>query len=70
MSAVLQIARFGEQGLIPSRSERFYKNNNEWFFSVRSGFDQGPYSTFDAAREALTQYIESSLSKNNSLPRN
>ncbi len=64
MSAVLQIPRFGEQGLIPSRSERFYQNNKQWFFSVRTGLDQGPYSTFDSAREALTHYIESSLNKN------
>lgn len=67
MSAVLQIKRFSEQGVIPARSERFYKNerqnNTEWFFSVRSGLDQGPYSTFDVAREALTQYIESSLNE-------
>ncbi len=67
MSAVLQIKRFSEQGAIPVRSERFYKNerqdNTEWFFSVRSGLDQGPYPTFDAAREALTCYIESSLNK-------
>lgn len=59
---MLQISRFGEQGLIPSRSERFYQNNKEWFFSVRTGLDQGPYPTFYAAREALTQYIDLSLS--------
>ena len=63
MSAVLQITRFGEQNVIPARSERFYQNSHEWFFSVRSGFDQGPYLTFDEAREALTHYIESSLER-------
>jgi len=63
MSAVLQITRFGEQNVIPARSERFYQNSYEWFFSVRSGFDQGPYPTFDEAREALIHYIESSLKR-------
>ena len=67
MSVVLKIRRFSEQGAIPVRSERFYKNerqnNTEWFFSVRSGLDQGPYPAFDAAREALTRYIESLLNK-------
>jgi len=64
MNAVLQTKRFGEQaGAIPVRAERFHFNNNEWFFSVRVGLDQGPYSTFDAAREALTKYIELSLKK-------
>ena len=64
MSAVIQIARFSEQGAIPVRSERFYQSNTQWFFSVRSGLDHGPYATFDDAREALTQYIELSLNKN------
>ncbi len=63
MSAVIQIARFSEQGAIPVRSERFYQSNREWFFSVRAGLDRGPYSTFAKAREALTQYIELSLNK-------
>ena len=63
MTAVLPIKRFAEQGHIPARSERFYQDKNEWFFSVRSDFDQGPFSSFEAARDALTRYIESSLNK-------
>jgi len=62
MNAVYSINRFNEQGRIPVRSERFYQNNNEWYFSVRAGLDQGPYKTFEEARQALTLYIKESLS--------
>ena len=61
MNAVLSINRFSENGPIPERSERFYLNNNEWYFSVRVGLDQGPYETFAEARQALALYIKESL---------
>lgn len=64
MNAVLKINRFTEHGTIPFRSERFYQNNNEWFFSVRQTEDQGPFRSFDDARSALTTYINKSLSNN------
>lgn len=64
MNAAFIINRFNEQGSIPLRSDRFYQNNNEWFFSVRQTGDQGPFKTFEDARSALTAYINKSLSSN------
>jgi len=62
MNAIFTINRFNEQGAIPCRSDRFYQNNNEWFFSVRQTTDQGPFQSFADARSALTAYINMSLS--------
>lgn len=64
MNAVFFINRFNEEGAIPFRSDRFYQNNNEWFFSVRQTEDQGPFQTFEDARLGLTAYITKSLSSN------
>ena len=61
MNAVVLINRYSEQGRIPVRSERFYEDAGQWFFSVRSGLDLGPYETFSDARQALTDYIKDSL---------
>ena len=61
MNAVLSINRFNEQGQISLRSERFYQESGQWFFSIRSDLDLGPFPTFDEARLALTVYIKESL---------
>ncbi len=61
MNAVLTINRYNEQGSIPLRSERFYQESGQWFFSVRSGLDLGPFHSFEDARTALTRYIKESL---------
>jgi len=61
MNAVLSINRFNEQGQIPLRSERFYQESSQWFLSIRSDLDLGPFLTFDEARLALTVYIKKSL---------
>ena len=61
MNAVVQINRYNEQGRIPSRSERFYQDSENWFISVRAGLDLGPFKTFLDARQALTAYINKTL---------
>lgn len=53
--------RFGESGLIPLRSRRIYRLDGEWFFAIRRGVDQGPYSSEKAARDALVQFIRDQL---------
>jgi len=65
MNAVFKIHRFNEQGQIPLRSERFYQESSQWFFSIRSNLDLGPYQTFEEARLALTVYINESLQHRN-----
>ncbi len=39
------------------RNDRFYCVNNEWFFSIRRGPDQGPYSSKEEAQLALKSFI-------------
>ena len=50
--------RQGERGSIPSRGERFFQLNNDWFFATREGSMVGPYSTRDSASLGLTDYLE------------
>jgi hypothetical protein len=49
--------RHGELGAIPFRSGRYYSIENEWWFAIRRGPDQGPYVTKSAARQGLIEYI-------------
>ena len=49
--------RHGEISAVPVRSERFYNIDDEWWFAIRLGTDQGPYPTQIAAKQALIEYI-------------
>lgn len=52
-----QRSRHGEGGAIPFRTGRFYCVQNEWWFAIRRGPDQGPYPTRAAARQSLIEYL-------------
>jgi hypothetical protein len=52
-----QTIRHGEQGSVPFRSGRFYCVGNEWWFAIRRGPDQGPYSSKAAAKVSLIEYL-------------
>lgn len=65
----LYLSRFGEPRHRFSRHERrFYSIGNKWYFSIRRGYDQGPYGTEDEARHALASFIEQQLSFEKSPP--
>lgn len=49
--------RHGEQGKIPFRSGRFYCIDDEWWFSIRRGPDQGPYPSQSDARKSLIEFL-------------
>lgn len=49
--------RHGEQGAIPFRTGRFYCVDSEWWFAIRRGPDQGPYSTKTQAKQSLIEYL-------------
>jgi hypothetical protein len=57
-----QNIRYGESGAVPFRSGRFYCVENEWWFAIRRGPDQGPYPTKAAARQSLIEYLNDQLS--------
>ncbi len=50
--------RIGEQGPAPSRSDRFYQLEGEWFFATREGAAMGPFTTRDEASVGLNDYLE------------
>lgn len=53
-----QHKRHGERdNTIPFRSGRFYCIDNEWWFAIRRGPDQGPYPSQAAARQALIEFL-------------
>lgn len=52
-----QRSRYGERSAVPFRTGRFYCVQNEWWFAIRRGPDQGPYPTRAAARQSLIEYL-------------
>ena len=43
------------------RNDRFYCIDDEWYFAIRRGPDQGPYVSKAAAQDALRKFIEEEL---------
>ncbi len=57
----MQSRRFGEEGEAPQRSERIYQDGDKWYFSVRKGIDKGPFTSEEAAKAALVDYVSDQL---------
>ena len=58
----LYLNRNGESAHTFHRSEgRIYNIDDEWYFTVRRGYDQGPYPTEIAARQTLARYVQEQL---------
>lgn len=53
--------RLNEDKAAAYRSDRFYCINDEWYFAIRRGPDQGPYPSKESAQAALKQYIAEEL---------
>ena len=53
--------RLNENQAAPYRSDRFYCVNDEWYFAIRRGPDQGPYPSKEAAQGALKKFIAEEL---------
>lgn len=58
----LYLNRYGETShLLHSRGERVYSIDAEWYFSIRRGYDLGPYETENEARQALISFVQEQL---------
>ena len=57
----MYVNRQGEQGYVQQRSERLFKDSDDWFFAIRRGVDQGPFTSEMEARLALREFIEEQL---------
>jgi hypothetical protein len=55
--------RLNEDKAALYRSDRFYCVNDEWYFAIRRGPDQGPYSSKEAAQAALKKFIAEELAQ-------
>ena len=53
--------RPNEENAAPNRSDRFYCVNDAWYFAIRRGPDQGPYSSKESAQDALKIFISEEL---------
>jgi hypothetical protein len=53
--------RINENKAAPYRSDRFYCVNDEWYFAIRRGPDQGPYPSKESALAALKKFIAEEL---------
>lgn len=49
--------RTGEQFVLHSRSDRFFRIGTHWFFHTREGFDVGPFDEKNQAQLALVYFI-------------
>ena len=63
----MYVHRQGEQGFVQQRSERLFKDSDDWFFAIRRGVDQGPFTSEMEARLALREFIEEQLEFEESL---
>ena len=54
----LYLNRNGESSHFFQRSEdRIYSIDEEWYFNIRRGYDQGPYESEVDARQALISFV-------------
>ena len=57
----MEVNRHGEQGVVRLRNERLFQDGGGWYFAIRRGVDQGPYTSEMEARLALREFIEEQL---------
>ena len=68
LSKHLYLNRIGETSHLFQRSdERIYSIDEEWYFNVRRGYDQGPYESEVDARQALVDFVLEQLKFESSL---
>jgi Domain of unknown function (DUF6316) len=49
--------RNGEQFVLHSRSDRFFRIGTHWFFHTREGFDVGPFDDKNQSQLALVYFL-------------
>jgi hypothetical protein len=54
---VFDAPRDGEQFVLHSRSDRFFRIGTHWFFHTREGFDVGPFDEKNQAQLALVYFV-------------
>lgn len=50
--------RAGENGMVPSRGNRFFVVSGDWYFKTREGAPMGPFDNRREAEQGLYDFIE------------
>ena len=67
----LYLNRHGESShLFHRRKKRVYSIDDDWYFTVRRGYDQGPYPTECVAHQALVDFVQQQIECENCLTGN
>jgi hypothetical protein len=54
----MNLNRAGEAGGVPSRRNRFFVVNGDWYFKTREGAPMGPFDDRGEAEQGLYDFIE------------
>lgn len=50
--------RNGEEGTLPSRSNRFFDRDGYWYYATREGIDIGPFDSISEAEAGATAFVD------------
>lgn len=50
--------RNGENGKVPARHERYFQNEDYWYYTTREGVDIGPFDTAEDAAHGADEFVE------------
>lgn len=54
----INMNRRGEQGSLPSRSRRFFQQDNYWYYNTREGVPIGPFDSLSEAETGVSDFID------------
>ena len=60
VNAALSTNRQGENGQTPSRRQRVFMKNRQWYFISRDDTEHGPFSNLTEARRELALFLRRS----------
>jgi len=50
--------RLGEEGETPSRTQRYYQQDNYWYYTTREGVNIGPFDSLADAESGVRDFID------------
>lgn len=54
----MNVNRNGEKGTIPKRTDRYYQEDNAWYFYTREGSNIGPFDNQQDAERGFKDFID------------
>lgn len=56
--SIMRYNRSGENGMTPSRHDRFFQVQDYWYYSTREGVDIGPFDNVEEASVGASEFID------------